>query len=527
MNDAEVKYDVVVIGGAFSGASFGTLLRRWRPESRVLVVEGSDRFERRVGEATVEVSGCFLHRILRLHDHLARQHLPKHGLRYWFTDATDRALHEMTEVGPRAEPDVPSYQLDRSKLDQHLLETAGAAGCEVLRPARVVGVDHAWPESRVRIESDDGEREVRARWVVDASGRHAFIARRQRLHSRVERHPTAAAWARWTGVVDLDGVEVLGGDARESRLPSVVPARRLATNHFCGYGWWCWMIPLSGGETSVGLVYNKELFELPGQGSMRDRYRDFVTSQAGMRELLAPAAMETDDFMSYGHLPYRASRYMDRGWALVGDAAAFIDPYYSPGLDHASISIYATARMIEQDLAGGLESDALQGAIDRHNASFSRSYDRWLDALYDGKYELFGDADLTRCAFLLDTALYYSGVVTPVYEDPAAFANPLFGLDNIGSNLAYRVIRTYNQRLLKLARMRRHAGTYGRGNVGHRSLSTAFTLGRGAVGPFLWRGLKIWARLEAEAMVHRIRHGRIDASKPVSRVAEKPVTTPS
>ncbi len=513
---ASDAYDAVVIGGAFSGASFATLLRRRRPSSRVLVVERSECFTRRVGEATVELSACFMLRALRLGDCLAREHLSKHGLRYWFTDHAERPLAEMTEVGPSHLPGLPSFQLDRSKLDQHLLETAREEGCEVLRPARVVEVDDGWPTRDVRIETETGERRVTARWVIDASGRHAFLARRRRLLRRVEKHPVAAQWCRWTGVRDLDGTEILGADPRGNRLPYVVPSRRLATNHFCGYGWWCWVIPLAGGQTSVGLVYHKELFELPGDGTLEERYRDFVVSQAGLRELLETATMEDGDFHGYRHLPYRASRYMDRGWALVGDAAAFLDPYYSPGLDHASISVYATAGLVEQHLAGGLDGEDLTAAITEHNDRFGRSYDRWLEALYLGKYELMGDAELLGCSFLMDTALYHLGVVTSVYDDVESLGNPVFGLQNPQSIFAHRFMRAFNRRLRNLARLRRHAGTYGRGNTGRRTWVRAFGLGpRAALRP-LAQGLWMWLRLEARQWMSRLRHGRPDISEPVT-----------
>lgn len=512
-----VAYDAVIIGGAFSGAGIATLLQRLRPASRILLVESSERFTRRVGEATVEISAFFLKEVLRLGDYLGREQLSKHGLRFWFADRAEQTLAGMTEVGPRELPRLQSYQLDRSKLDEHLLHTARDAGCEVMRPARVLEVEHGWPASRVRIGGDEGERRVTARWVIDASGRHAFLARRRGLVRRVEEHPTAAAWARWTGVRDLDGVDVLGRDPRHRRLPAVAPSRRLATNHFCGYGWWCWVIPLAGGETSVGVVYDKKLFDLPGDGSLRRRYIDFVTSRCGLRELLEPATMVEDDFLSYRHLPYRATRYMDRGWALVGDAAMFLDPFYSPGLDHASISIYATARLIGRDLDGDLDDAALGAAVAEHNGNFQRSYDRWLEALYLGKYELMGDAELLGCAFLVDTALYYLGVVTPVYRDVEALAYPFFGLAKPQTTYAYRFMGVFNRRLRRIARLRRQAGTYGRHNAGKRVFSRAFDLGPAAALRPLARGFRTWLALEMEQVLVRLRHGPRDASEPVPR----------
>ncbi|MEM7051352.1 MAG: NAD(P)/FAD-dependent oxidoreductase [Acidobacteriota bacterium] len=511
-------YDVVVIGGAFAGGAFSGLLRRLHPTARVLVVESQERFGRKVGEATVEVSAFFLHRVLGLYDVLSREHLPKHGLRYWFSDRTDRPLGEMAEVGSARLPLLPTFQLDRSKLDETILEHAAEGGAEILRPARVKAVEHGWPVSTIVVDSAAGERTVTARWVVDASGRHQFIARRQRLRQRVEEHPTAAVWGRWRGVADFDGLAARGSDPRQPQLPELSTARRLATNHFCGYGWWCWTIPLGGGETSVGLVYNKELFTLAGDGDLRQRYESFVRQQAGLRELLAEGEICEDDFHSYSHLPYATSRYIDRGWALVGDAASFMDPYYSPGLDHAAISVYATARLIEDDLAGRLAGEALGERVEAHNANFLRSYDRWLSALYLGKYELMGDAELTGAAFLLDTALYYMGVVSPIHDDVEALANPLFGLPIPQATVAYRILAGYNRRLVRLARFRRRIGTYGKRNVGWRLYAKTPGLKLGALG-MLRQGLGLWWRAEAQYLFYRLRRGGLDLSAPVPHQA--------
>src|SRR6516225_425397 len=51
--------DVAIIGGALSGAAAAILLLRERPQLKVLILEKSESFGRRVGEATVEVSGYF------------------------------------------------------------------------------------------------------------------------------------------------------------------------------------------------------------------------------------------------------------------------------------------------------------------------------------------------------------------------------------------------------------------------------------------------------------------------------------
>jgi len=500
------RADVVVIGGAFSGASTAVLLRRWLPGRRVVVVERAEAFDRKVGEATVEISALFLSRVLGEFDHLARHQLPKHGLRYWFSDGPERSLAEMAEVGPAEVPRLPSFLLDRSRLDEHLLATARSEGAELIRPAKVSSVELAWPENRVEIEEEGGRRRsIAARWVVDASGRHAFLARRLRLHRRTEEHPTAAVWGRWTGVVDLDGPAFQGTDARKSRLPRITPARRLATNHFCGYGFWCWFIPLKGGETSVGLVYNKELLELPGRDAA-ERYRRFLESQPGIRELLAGARLDEEDLRAYGHLPYRSERYAGKGWALVGDAASFMDPYYSPGLDHAGMSAYATARLIEDDLTGRLDEAGIEAAVGRHNEVFDRSYGRWLHALYVGKYELLGDAELTAAAYLVETALYYMGIVPSKERDMEHLRFPPYGEGLWQEALVFRVMRGFTRRLVRLARRRRALGIYGKRNAGWRLLGQAPGLGSRAF-PMLRSGLGVYFRVERETFLAGLRPG--------------------
>jgi len=42
-------YDVVVIGGAFSGAATALMLKRKRPDARGLIIEKVGAFDRKVG----------------------------------------------------------------------------------------------------------------------------------------------------------------------------------------------------------------------------------------------------------------------------------------------------------------------------------------------------------------------------------------------------------------------------------------------------------------------------------------------
>src|SRR5256885_3592796 len=130
-------YDVVIIGGAFSGAATALMLKRKRPEARVLIIEKNAEFDRKVGESTTEVSSCYMTRILGLTHYLGHHQLAKQGLRLWFSNRPDQRFDDCVEVGTRYQSRLPGFQVDRAKLDSHMLGVAAQAGCEPWRPTKV------------------------------------------------------------------------------------------------------------------------------------------------------------------------------------------------------------------------------------------------------------------------------------------------------------------------------------------------------------------------------------------------------
>src|SRR4051812_38975454 len=109
-------YDVVILGGAFSGAAAAILLRRDAPHLRVLVVEKAEAFDAKVGEATTEMSAMFLTRRLAMWHHLEAEQLPKEGLRYWFANDKVTGHVNATESGAVIRSAVPSFQLRRDAM---------------------------------------------------------------------------------------------------------------------------------------------------------------------------------------------------------------------------------------------------------------------------------------------------------------------------------------------------------------------------------------------------------------------------
>src|SRR3954447_3090282 len=152
-------YDVVIIGGAFSGAATALMLKRKCPEARVLIVEKGAAFDRKVGESTTEVSSCYMTRILGLTHYLGHHQLPKQGLRLWFSNRPDQPFDDCVEIGTRYQSRLPGFQVDRAKLDSHLLHLARNAGCDLWRPAKVTSFElNGGNQQIVSAVFDDGER---------------------------------------------------------------------------------------------------------------------------------------------------------------------------------------------------------------------------------------------------------------------------------------------------------------------------------------------------------------------------------
>ena len=508
-NEMPEHYDVVILGGAFSGASAAILLRRECPDLRVLIVEKADRFDEKVGEATTEMSAMFLTRRLAMWQHLENEQLPKEGLRYWFANEKVTGHANASETGGFIRSTVPAFQLRRDALDEHLLATAVAEGAELWRGARVTDVAVGDFQHTVTVAGDQlpvasagagdadvlatgnrplATRTVSCRWLLDATGRASFLGRKLNLIERNDEHPTAAIWCRWKNVRHIDDVAVRTGIAAGN-----VGSRRLGTNHYTGYGYWIWVIPLGNGETSIGVVFDKRLVELHQSKNRGEDFIAFLKAIPSLAELLEGAEPRLEDLRFYSHLAYATKQYMGRGWSLLGDAAAFLDPYYSPGLDHASFTVEAAVEMIRKDRMG----EDLTARIAEHNETFIRSYWRFFRAVYKDKYYYMGEGDLLSAAMLIDTAQYYIFVVMPAYKFLKRFDwMPVLGPKP--AFLSYHMMQTYNRRFRAIAGKRRAARRAGLYND-RRRVVAYFNLGLAPLRMVL-RGVKLWLRAEWGAL---------------------------
>jgi flavin-dependent dehydrogenase len=521
-DSAPLSYDVVVVGGAVSGASTAIVLKRGNPKLRILVVEKTDRFDWKVGESTVEVSAYFLTRVLKQWTYLTREQLPKQAFRYWFFNDDVTCLREASETGPTQLARTPSFQLDRARLDEHLLEVAAEEGSEVWRPAKVAAwtLGEASGPNTLTVEKSDGTTAtVSCRWLVDATGRQAMLARKRGGVTPIDSHPISAIWVRYDDVKDMDGIALTGTDPADPWQRAVLAPRRLATNHFTGWGYWIWFIPLHDGQVSVGLVWDKRLVTPEGHTPLEKLTR-FLDTNPLTRQMIEGATAIEGDCRYYAHLPYFVDKFIGPGWTCVGDAGGFLDPFYSPGLDQMAFSVWMRTRLILQDFAGAAP-ETMEKEYALHNKRYDRFFKYFYDSIYRDKYCVMGDYDTMTTAFLLDTSLYYFAAIMPLYRwSHERLGMPPFFED--GAEIGYYPIRFYNRRLSAIAKRKKALGIYGNHNAGRRPKFVGFSV-RSAMWVMLFHGLLRWWKAElANAWTYVVRPKPLAKAKPEAETAAAP-----
>src|SRR6185295_611821 len=257
------EVDVMIIGAGLAGLALARQLLLARPEIRILMLDRLAEVpspKQKVGEATVQVSGYYYSRVLEMEEHLLMEHYLKYNLRfYWPSERGADVWEHLSQSYIRKISNIATYQLDRNKFEAAVLEkNRESPNFEIIHPMAGLQVDLA-EEGPHGFRCEAGGREISgsAGWVVDASGRGRYLVKQQELNRPSPiKHGSSFMWVE--GLLDPEKCTDL-----DRRAIRVRPERSalghfptfLATNHYCGEGYWFWEIPLHG-KTSLGLVFD-------------------------------------------------------------------------------------------------------------------------------------------------------------------------------------------------------------------------------------------------------------------------------
>ncbi len=345
--------DVVVIGGGPAGSTVSTVVADSGAGVELFERERFPRFH--IGESMIPETYWTLNRIGMIPKLKASAFTKKHSVQFF--NANGKASAPFYFADNKDHESSQTWQVVRSEFDQMMLENAREHGVRAHEGVRVLDVVFEGSSAvgvRVRDE-DGGEREVRSKIVVDASGQNGLLM--NKLDLRV-----------WDPVLTMGAVWTYFEGAHRDPGRDEGATLVLQTSDKNG---WFWYLPLHNDIVSVGVVAG---FEYLFKGR-KDYEKTFgeelercpVAKERATKGRRVSGCFATKDFS------YRSKRVAGDGWVLVGDAFGFLDPLYSSGIMLALKSGELAGDAIVEGLASGNLSAAQLG---RWGPRFTEGMDR-------------------------------------------------------------------------------------------------------------------------------------------------------
>jgi flavin-dependent dehydrogenase len=436
------SFDLVIAGGGLAGLGLARQVKMAQPDLRIAVFE-KQSFPRpkaiaKVGESTVEIGSHYLAEHLGLAEHLKQNHLKKFGIRLFFGDSASD-FSQQDELGASQTFGIPTYQIDRGDIENHLAEQLRADDVCIIENASLATLDVSHAKKLVELNTSEGPQSLSANWFVDAAGRAALLKNHLGLATK-NSHQSNAIWFRIDRRIEIDTwTDNLQWKARCTPENK----RWLSTNHLVGPGYWVWIIPLASGVTSIGIVMDDKAFHESDIASKQTALRWLEKNQPRCAQ-----AIGTANFLDFVILPdysYDCKQvFSDQGWAITGEAAMFTDPFYSPGTDFIAFG----NGFITELLCAQLRGEDIRFKALLSQKLFNSIYDNTL-SLYQGQYGGFGDRVMMSLKLLWDYS-YYWGVLSLLY-----FSNALVNIDLIRPLISrLQTAQGLNQEIQSVFRMR-------------------------------------------------------------------------
>lgn len=328
------QYDVIVMGGGPAGSTVATLVRKYSPHLRVLLLEKAHFPRHHIGESLLAGASPVLND-MGAYDRINNYgFIEKSGATYvWGHDRQpwgfdfDRVVKPLLDRGiPLPEMYSKGWQVRRGEYDHELLLHAQEMGVEVRQGARVTGVrrDGDGPDARVvgvDYRDDNGPASADCTWLMDCTGQDAVLGRMLNNRQYSEKMNNYAVYGYWTG---YQWHEQYMGHPRFTRIFLATTTRG-----------WFWCIPASETVLSIGLVTNRQTLK---EGNLRDLYLSEIESCPEIAAILDGAQItrltpeQPRDLYAIQDWSYESMQKAGNGWAMVGDAAGFVDPILSSGV---------------------------------------------------------------------------------------------------------------------------------------------------------------------------------------------------
>jgi flavin-dependent dehydrogenase len=349
------EIDVAVVGGGPAGAAVALGLAA--AGHSVIVLGRRDPTGGRAGEVLSPEIGSLLTQLGIWDRFLASGPQPAHAI--WSSWGSDHLVAKDFVLNPHG----PGWRVDRPAFDAMLLGAAEQAGARLQLGLRRIEVERAGARWRITAGTGDAPTTIVSRFVIDATGRRAAVARANGAR-RLERDSLVAL------------IAVLGARAGLS-----MPHDDVLLVEAAPKGWWYSSI-VPGGDLVATFVTDVDLVR-----GHRGAPADLWSSALGEASFtpFRVAGFERRDLHVRRIGVGRLDRISGPAWIAVGDAAATLDPLSGAGITRALQSAVLAVDPVGAALAGnpsalGAYAERAANEFDaslRTGAGYYHSERRW------------------------------------------------------------------------------------------------------------------------------------------------------
>jgi FADH2-dependent halogenase len=263
------------------------------------------------------------------------------------------------------------FHVERAKFDHILLKHARESGAEVREGWTVAKFTSHENHVAVEARGPEGRKaEFHGAFLIDASGRGNLTGNQEGLREVHPRLKKLAVFGHFRGVPLDEGEKA--GDIVIVRLEEK----------------WFWLIPLSHEKVSVGCVLDQDEFARGG-GTPAEIFERIWNSSSVLRGKMKHASA-VSEIQTTSDFTYRNRRLVGPRLLRVGDAAGFMDPIFSAGVNLAMHSGRLAAQVVNDSLAAGDAGGARLAAYEKRVNHSMGHYWKMVEAFYTTPFmELF------------------------------------------------------------------------------------------------------------------------------------------
>ncbi len=355
--------EVVVIGAGPSGAIASALLKRQGHDVLVLERQHFPRFS--IGESLLTHCLDFVEEAGMLPAVEAAGFQFKNGAAFsWGERYTDFDFGDKFGHGRDS-----TFQVQRASFDKLLADQAALQGVEIRYGESVVAADFSGAQAALRVQREDGsEYAVSAQFVLDGSGYGRVLPRLLDLDTPSAFPSRCAVFTHIEDRIDDPAFD------RNKILITIHPEHR---------GVWYWLIPFSNGRCSLGVVAEESFYQ-DQPAELQACLQKLASEPPMLARLLKNAVWDTPVNRQAGYSA-NVKALHGRNFALLGNAAEFLDPVFSSGVTIAMHSASLAAGLVHRQLGGEpIDWDSAFSAPLMRGVNTFRAY---VEGWYDGSFQ--------------------------------------------------------------------------------------------------------------------------------------------